>query len=148
MKKDTSIIDHLNIFNRIMYELPLVTTLLYGKNTIEVEEVITILLLNKIKMRPNGNIQIKIFNGIIKTLLNIIHVLDLKNNLTSLGIINSNGCKYNIKDRILEIINRVLVIMKGQKCEKLIVHHFMTSSTPQKNEVIEKMNKILLKKIY
>lgn len=70
-------------------------------------------------------------------------MLDLKNNLTSLGIINSNGCKYNIKDRILEIINRVLVIMKGQKCEKLyyleeniIINRLIIISTKEKRAIL------------
>ncbi|TXG53494.1 hypothetical protein EZV62_022663 [Acer yangbiense] len=40
-------------------------------------------------------VRIKMFDGIIRTLFDVRHVLDLKKNLISLGTIDSQGYKYS-----------------------------------------------------
>ena len=41
------------------------------------------------KVIGKGTVRIKIYDGIIRTLTNVRHVLDLKNNLNSLGTLDS-----------------------------------------------------------
>ncbi|PKI76612.1 hypothetical protein CRG98_002921 [Punica granatum] len=44
-----------------------------------------------------GTIQIRMHDGVIKTLSNVKHMPDLKKNLISLGVLDSNGCKVVIE---------------------------------------------------
>ena len=78
MKEGTSMLEHLNFFNKIIHELTavdikineedkvlillssltelydhIITTMLYGKKTLILEEVTSTLLCNEIKERPN-----------------------------------------------------------------------------------------------
>ena len=42
-----------------------------------------------------GTVKVKMYDGIVMTLSNIRHVLDLMKNLISLGTLESNGLKYS-----------------------------------------------------
>jgi len=42
-----------------------------------------------------GTIHIKTYDGILRTLTNIHHILDLKRNLIEHGTLKSNGCRYS-----------------------------------------------------
>ena len=50
-----------------------------------------------------------------RTLSDVKHVLDLRKNLISLGILDSNGYGYKSKGGVLKVIKGALVVMKGQK---------------------------------
>lgn len=53
------------------------------------------------------------FDGIVRTLTDVMHVLGLQRNLISLGALNSKGCKCNIVCGVLEVVKGALVIVEG-----------------------------------
>ena len=42
-----------------------------------------------------GAIKIRMHDGIVRTLSDVRHIPELKKNLISLGMLDSNGCTYN-----------------------------------------------------
>ncbi|KAG8472638.1 hypothetical protein CXB51_034574 [Gossypium anomalum] len=69
-----------------------------------------------------GTIKVNMFDGVVRTLSDVRHVLELKRNLISLSTFNSKGYKYTIESRVLKISKSSLVMMKGQrKTAKLYV---------------------------
>ena len=46
------------------------------------------------KVAGIGNIKIKMFDGVVRTLCDVRHVLDLRKNLISLGTLDCNGFSY------------------------------------------------------
>jgi transcriptional/translational regulatory protein YebC/TACO1 len=46
------------------------------------------------KITGMGNIIMKMFDGVVRTLSNVRHVLDIEKNLISLGTLDSNGFGY------------------------------------------------------
>ncbi|GJT74851.1 retrovirus-related pol polyprotein from transposon TNT 1-94 [Tanacetum coccineum] len=61
----------------------------------------------------NGNIQVKIHNGIVRTIPGVQHVPDLKRNLISLSTLEANGCKYSGEGGVMKIFKGALVLMKA-----------------------------------
>ena len=59
------------------------------------------------------NIRVKMFDGAIRTLCNVIHVPDLRKNLISLGTLNSNGFSYKSSNGVMKVSKGVLTVMKG-----------------------------------
>lgn len=49
----------------------------------------------------------------VRNLTNIRHILDLKKNIISLGILDSLGYKYSGEGRVIRVSNSSLVVMKG-----------------------------------
>ncbi|GAV58366.1 LOW QUALITY PROTEIN: gag_pre-integrs domain-containing protein, partial [Cephalotus follicularis] len=47
------------------------------------------------------------------------HVLGLKKNLISLGVLDSHGCKFTSENGIIKVLRSALVIMKGKKIDGL-----------------------------
>ena len=64
-----------------------------------------------------GPIKIRMHDGIVRTLSNIQHVLDLKKNLISLGTLDSNGYKFSAEGGVLRVSKGSLVVMKGKKVD-------------------------------
>ena len=62
-----------------------------------------------------GTINIKMYDGIVRTLSNVRHVPDLKKNLISLGTLDSNGCKYTAEGGVIKISKGILLLRKGIK---------------------------------
>ncbi|KAH0672789.1 hypothetical protein KY290_025021 [Solanum tuberosum] len=60
-----------------------------------------------------GTIQIRTHDGVIRTLTNVHHILDLKRNFISLVTLESLGCKYSAEGGVLKVSKGVLVLMKG-----------------------------------
>ncbi|GAV81274.1 gag_pre-integrs domain-containing protein [Cephalotus follicularis] len=58
------------------------------------------------------------FDGVIKT-FEAWHVLGLKKNLISLGVLDSHGCKFTGENEIIKVLRGALVIMKGKKIDGL-----------------------------
>ena len=54
-----------------------------------------------------GTVQIKTHDGIVRTLTNVCHIPDLKHSIISLGIINSNACRYSADKGALVLIEGV-----------------------------------------
>ena len=74
---------------------------------------------NAYKSKGISNIRMKIFNGTITILIDIRYVPNLKNNLISLGTLDSNGSKVTVKKGILKVIRGALVAMKGTRKRNL-----------------------------
>ena len=67
-------------------------------------------------------VHIRMFDGVIRTLGDVRHVLDLKRNLISLSTLNAKGYKYTGEGGVLKISKRALVVMKiHQKTAMLYV---------------------------
>jgi hypothetical protein len=63
----------------------------------------------------NIKIKIKIFNGVVRTLCNVINIPDLRKNLISLVTLDSNGFNFKFKNRVLMLSKCVMTVMKGHK---------------------------------
>ena len=61
-----------------------------------------------------GTVRITMYDGVVRILSNVRHVLDLRKNLLSLGIFDSQGYKYTSEGGVLRISKGVLVFIKGK----------------------------------
>ncbi|KAG9441834.1 hypothetical protein H6P81_017688 [Aristolochia fimbriata] len=68
-----------------------------------------------------GSVQLKMNDGVIRTLTDVRYVPDLKRNLISLGTLDSIGCKYSAEGGIMKVSRGVLTVMKGRKIGTLYV---------------------------
>ncbi|GJX75491.1 transposable element [Tanacetum coccineum] len=62
-----------------------------------------------------GTIQIRMHDGVVRTLTDVRHVPDLKKNLISLGVFDSKGFKYTSENGVLRVSKGALVVMKATK---------------------------------
>ena len=60
-----------------------------------------------------GTFRIKMFDGIVRTLEDVKHVLDLKRNLISLSTLDSKGYKHTGEGEALKVSKAVLIVIKG-----------------------------------
>ena len=74
------------------------------------------------KVAGIGIVHIKMFDGVVYTLGDVKHVLNLKKNLISLSTLDAKGYKYTDEGGVLKISKGALVKMKGhQKTAMLYV---------------------------
>ena len=66
-----------------------------------------------------GSIRIRMFNGIVRELTDVIYVPELKSNLISLGVLDSCGYKYTGQGGALTVSKGNLVVMKATKVDNL-----------------------------
>jgi len=66
-----------------------------------------------------GTVRIKIFDGVVGVISNVKHVLDIRKNLISLGVLDNLGYSYSSKGRIMKITKGALIVMKGKKVSML-----------------------------
>ncbi|KAK2966163.1 hypothetical protein RJ640_026814 [Escallonia rubra] len=66
-----------------------------------------------------GSIQIRMHDGIVRTLTDVRHVPELRKKLISLGTLESNDCSYRAVGRVMRIMKGALVVMKGLKQNSL-----------------------------
>ena len=66
-----------------------------------------------------GIVKIMMFDGVVRILSNVRHVLDLRKNLISLGVLDNLGYSYSSKGGIMKITKGALMMMKGQKVSTL-----------------------------
>ena len=59
-----------------------------------------------------GTMRIKMYDGVVRILSNVRHVPDLRKNLLSLGIFDSQGYKYTSEGGVLRISKGGLVFIK------------------------------------
>ena len=57
--------------------------------------------------------QIKMFDGIVRTLTDVRHIPDLKRNLISLSTLDTKGYKYSGEGGVLKVSKGSLVVMKA-----------------------------------
>ena len=62
-----------------------------------------------------GNIRVKMFDGVIRTLYDVRHVPNLGKNLISLGTLDDNGFNYKSSNGVMKVSKGVLTVMKWQK---------------------------------
>ena len=68
-----------------------------------------------------GTVQIKTCYGIMRTLISVRHIPNLKRKLILLGTLESNGCKYLAEGGVLKVSKGALVLMKGVRRGSLYV---------------------------
>jgi hypothetical protein len=73
-----------------------------------------------------GTIRIRMHDGIVRTLKNVRHILDLKKNLISLGTLDSLGYKYSGEGGVIRVSKGPLVMVQGNKVDGL---YFLQGST-------------------
>ena len=67
-----------------------------------------------------GNIKVKMFDGVIRMLCDVRHVLDLRKNLISLGTLHDNGFNYKYVNGVMKVSKGVSTVMKGKKLARNI----------------------------
>jgi hypothetical protein len=65
------------------------------------------------KITGIGNIRIKMFDGVVRTLCDVRHVPEVEKNLISLGTLDSNGYGYK-SVKVMKVTKGAMVMMKGQ----------------------------------
>lgn len=68
-----------------------------------------------------GTIAIKMYDGVTRILKEIRHVLDLKRNLISLGILDEFDYSFKVENDQLKFIKGALVVMKRSKRNRLYI---------------------------
>ncbi|KAK3009127.1 hypothetical protein RJ639_013702 [Escallonia herrerae] len=66
-----------------------------------------------------SSIQIRMHDGIVRTLTDVRHIPELKKNMISLGTLVSNDCSYRAAGGVMRIKKGSLVMMKGLKQNSL-----------------------------
>jgi hypothetical protein len=66
------------------------------------------------KITSIGNIRIKMFDDVVKTLCDVRHVPEVEKNLISLGTLDSNGYGYKSVSRVMKVTKGAMVVIKGQ----------------------------------
>ena len=61
-----------------------------------------------------GSIQIKMHDGIVRTLADVRHIPDMSKNLISLSTLDAKGYKYSGGDEVLKVSEGSLIVMKGE----------------------------------
>ena len=71
------------------------------------------------KVEGIGNVQVRMFNRIVRTLTNVKHVPELKKNLMSLGYLEHSEFNFSSRDRsgVLNISNGAVVVMRGRRMD-------------------------------
>nr|KYP35897.1 Retrovirus-related Pol polyprotein from transposon TNT 1-94 [Cajanus cajan] len=85
-----------------------------------------------------GTIQIRMHDGVIRTLIEVRHVPDLKKNLIFVGVLDFKGFKCNVKNGVMEIKRGSTVVMRGFKKGNLYMLQGSTSSISESVSVAEK----------
>jgi hypothetical protein len=67
------------------------------------------------KITNIGNIRIKMFDGMVRTLCDVKHVPEVEKNMISLGTLDLNGYGYKLEGGVIKVTKGVMVMMKGQK---------------------------------
>ena len=59
------------------------------------------------------SVQIKIYDGMIRTLKNVRHIPGMKRNLSSLSTLDKEGLKYTGSDRVVKVSKRFSCMFTG-----------------------------------
>lgn len=96
---------------------------------------------NSQTMIGTGDIAIKMYDGIVRTLRNVRYVPNLKRNLVSLGILEDEGYTCKSDNKILKIMKGSLVVMKGPKRNGLYYLEGETVISPDSDALTVNENK-------
>ena len=67
------------------------------------------------KISSVGTVRIKMFDGILRTLRDVKHIINLKMDLILLSSLDLKGYKYTGEGGALKVNKAALVVIKGQK---------------------------------
>ena len=76
-----------------------------------------------------GSIQIKVYDGIVRTLTDVRHIPDMSKNLISLSTLDAKGYKYSGGDGVLKVSKGSLIVMKGELKSLNLYHLHGTTIT-------------------
>jgi hypothetical protein len=68
-----------------------------------------------------GSVKIQMFDGVVRTLRNVRFIPDMRKNLISLGVLDTNGYQWTVADGTLQVKAGNKVILKGTKHKNLYV---------------------------
>ena len=68
-----------------------------------------------------GSVKIQMFDGKVRTLNSIRHIPDMRKNLISLGVLDTNGHQWEVADGVLQVKAGDKVILKGNMHKNLYV---------------------------
>ena len=68
-----------------------------------------------------GNIRIKTSNGLTRLLTDVLHVLGLRKNIISLGILDSKGCLCVVRGGLMKVKRDSRVMFLGERVRNLYV---------------------------
>ena len=68
-----------------------------------------------------GSIQIKMFDGTVKILIDVRHVPELRKNLIYLGVLNTGGYKSIVQGGVMKVYKGILLVMKAKKVGNLFM---------------------------
>jgi hypothetical protein len=74
------------------------------------------------------SIQIKMFDGTIKILTDARHVLELRKNLISLGVLDTGGYKSIVLGGVMKVYKGILLVMRAKKVGNLFLLEGRTES--------------------
>jgi len=65
------------------------------------------------KVTGIGTVQIKTYDGIVRTLSKVHHIPNMTRCLISLGTFETNGCRIIMENGVLKVTKGAMVVMKG-----------------------------------
>ena len=68
-----------------------------------------------------GSVKIQMFDGKVRTLNKARYIPDMRKNLISLGVLDTNGHQWEVTDGVLQVKAGGKVILKGQRHKNLYV---------------------------
>ena len=68
-----------------------------------------------------GSVKIQMFDGGVRTLQSVKYIPDMRKNLISLGVLDTNGHQWTVADGILQVKAGDKVILKGKKHKNLYI---------------------------
>ena len=77
-------------------------------------------------MKLQSDRKIKIFDGVVRELTEVVYTPQLKKNLISVGAMESKGLKVTIENEVLKIIKGSMVVMKTVRDRNL---YYLKDST-------------------
>ncbi|CAN1313858.1 hypothetical protein LINPERPRIM_LOCUS29103 [Linum perenne] len=92
------------------------------------------------KVAGIGSVQIKMFDGAVRTLTDVRHIPNLKRNLISLSTLDSKRYKYTGEGGVLKVSKVSLVVMKGDM-KAANLYHLRGSTVAGKATTVHRFNR-------
>ncbi|CAD6202432.1 unnamed protein product [Miscanthus lutarioriparius] len=84
-----------------------------------------------------GSIQIKMHDGIVRTLADVRHIPSMSKNLISLSTLDAKGYKYSGGDGVLKVSKGSLIVMKSELKSPNLYHLRGTTITDVDNAIVQ-----------
>nr|CAD1835774.1 unnamed protein product [Ananas comosus var. bracteatus] len=68
-----------------------------------------------------GTVRVQMFDGVVRTISDVRHVLDMRKNLISLGTLDTKGFKCSSADGLMKVAKGNLVVMKAKLSDMLYI---------------------------